>query len=155
MEEKKLSLIHDVVRILKGPMSGALWICLFIVSLAAIYCSLWVEYNKKGKANPLTPPKFSFAYLSFNNFWRITVGIIVMWFFFRLTAIIVSPEWLKNEDMMLLFGAAVGFLLSLGVDNALRILQERANILKTPNPYADVKKEILEKTSDTASKTTE
>ena len=147
-DEIKISAIDDAVRILKGNFSGGMWIVLFVCSFSAIFLSIYLHYKKTGRVNPFSPVKFSWAYAIFDNLWRIAAGMLTMFFIFRLASAILSPAWVENNDMIILLGLGVGFAASFGIDRLIMRLMEKSNILKTPNPYDEVKKQILEPKPD-------
>lgn len=143
-EQIKLSVFDDFVRIMKGNISGGMWLALFVVSLLAILVSIRAHYNNKGKKNELTPEKFSWIYALIDNFWRIITGMIVMFFIYRFASILVNSSWLANEDIFLFLAVGVGFGMSYGMDKIIQYLQARSNFLQVNNPYTEVKKELIE-----------
>lgn len=145
-EEIKISSLEEAFRILKGTFSGGVWIVLFVCSLLAIFISIYLQYmsrRKKGKLNPISPDKFSLFYSIVDNFLRIVVGMITMFFIFRLASAVLNPSWVANNDMLILLGLGVGFAASFGIDRLIMKLMEKSNILNLPNPYDELKKQII------------
>lgn len=144
-EEVTLSAIDDAIRIAKGDVySGGMWIMLFVFSFLAVMMSIYAQFKKSGKNSFWTPDKFSWSFAIVNNIWRVVVGVMAMYVTFRLGGTLINPAWIANEDLQLAFALAVGFLISLGVDNFIIMLQKRNDILKGPNHYAEAKKEVIE-----------
>lgn len=139
--EIKIQAINDAIAILKGNFSNGIWIVLFFCSICAIFMSIYMQFHnkkRKGTLNELNPDRFSWAYAIFDNFGRIIVGMIAMFFLFRLASIFISPKLIESDDMIIILGLGVGFFASLGVDRLIAYLMQHTSIFDSPNPYKKI-----------------
>jgi hypothetical protein len=110
---------------LLGSASLTYYVAAEIFALLALVVSLYLHSQKRDVASPNTPVGFSWKFLLWDNFKRIAVGQIVMFFLFRFTVEILG----KQLDMWVASG--VGFILSFGIDKAIQFL-----VTKNPTALA-------------------
>lgn len=139
--EETLTVLDDAVRIMKGEISGGMWLVLFVCAFLAIILSIYVQYRQTGKLNPHTPKGFSGFYAIVDNLYRIIAGMITLFFIFRLAFVLINKDWFENEDFFIMFAVGAGFGISFGVDRLILWLQRKTNILVTPEITVEPKKD--------------
>jgi len=115
--------INEALQIILGGKSGGYYLAGFFFSLLAIILSLHQHSKTRDKYSINTPIKFSWGFLLWDNFKRITMSIIVMFILFRLFD-------LSNPFAMI----GVGFFVSFGLDKAIQFLMEKTNIMQFLEP---------------------
>ncbi len=102
-----------------GELSIPYYLASGFFCLLAIALSLYLGSKKRNVDSESTPEKFSWDFLIWDNTKRITVGMILMFIFFRFAASAIG----KALSMEVAFG--IGLFLSMGLDQAIGFLKQK------------------------------
>jgi type IV secretory pathway TraG/TraD family ATPase VirD4 len=116
----------EVKKNILGNLSIGYYISAFFFSCLAIILVLYVKSIGRDRDSKNTPVHYSWKFLLWDNFKKITCGLIVMYLFYRFTS-----EAL-NRALSMWVAVGIGFFVSMGVAAAIEWLQERFDFLCMP-----------------------
>ena len=115
--------LNDAIQIIMGGKSGGYYLAGFFFSFLAVLLSLYSYSKTRNKNSKKTPYAFSWGFLIWDNFKRISTSIIAMFILFRLFD-------LSNPMAMV----GVGFFVAFGLDKVIQFLMDKTDIMQFLEP---------------------
>lgn len=116
----------EVKELLLGELSVAYYIAAFIFSFLAIILSLYLQSNKRDPQSQSTPQNFSIRFMLWDNFKRISTGMIVLFLIYRFASVYLA------KALSMEMAVAIGFVVSFGVDRMILWMMNRTNLFNMP-----------------------
>lgn len=115
--------INEALEIILGGKSGGYYIAGLFFSFLAILLSLKFYSKTRNKWSQNTPVQFSWKFLLWDNFKRISTSLILMFLLFRLFDL-SAP----------LAMVGVGFFVALGSDKVIQLLMDKTDLMQFLEP---------------------
>lgn len=116
--------MNEFKQLILGDLSVAYYLAALVFSGLAILLSMWIGSAKRDVASGSTPKEYSLRFLVWDNFKRIVVGLIAMFFIYRFTSSLIG------RALSMEVAVGVGFFITVGLDQLIGWLKQKFSILQ-------------------------